>query len=333
MDNDLQTLFLPLENGDVRMEGRVLFMGAQSHPMLSALDVDVWQVWNPLAAPLSASPDLPDGPYAHVLVLLPKQVDEAKYWIALALDRLHTGGTLLAAAANDAGGNRIEKWFAEAGLTPQSHSKNKARAVWAQKPSTLSPILQDWMNAGYVQDIEFGDALSLKSQPGVFSWDRLDEGSRLLTAHLPANIGGNVADFGSGIGYLSHYLLSNRSGIGNLHLLEADARALACSRQNLADVQGKSTLHFHWADLTAPVQGLPPLDFIVMNPPFHTGKKTDAVLGQRFIATASHHLKKRGELWMVANAHLPYEKLLAEKFQNVTCVIQEYGYKIIRAIK
>lgn len=333
MNNALQTLFIPLDNGDVRADGPALFMGAQSHPSLPSLKADLWQVWKPLAAPLDASPDLQNGPYALVLVLLPKQVDEAKYWLALALDRLHTGGTLLVAAANDAGGNRIEKWLAEAGLTSQSLSKNKARAVWATKPSILSPIVQVWLTAGHARAINFGDGLKINSQAGLFSWDRLDEGSKLLVTHLPANIKGDVADFGAGIGYLSHSLLSAQPAIKNLHVLEADARALACSRQNLADVQGTRTLHFHWADLSSPVQGLPPLDVIVMNPPFHVGKSTEASLGQKFIETAAHHLKKNGQLWMVANAHLPYEKLLAEKFGNVTMITQSHGYKIIRGVK
>ncbi len=333
MNNALQTLFLPLENGDVRADGRTLFMGAQSHPALAALNVDVWQVWKPMAAPIDASPDLPDGPYACVLVLLPKQVEEAKHWLALALYRLVAGGTLLVAASNDAGGNRIEKWLAEAGLDPQSLSKNKARAVWTTRPTTLSPILQEWHEVGQDRIINIGDVLQLNSQPGLFSWDRLDEGSKLLTAHLPSDFKGNVADFGAGIGYLSHHLLTTNPAIKNLYVLEADARALALSRRNLEDVQGTRTLHFHWADLAAPVRDLPPLDVIVMNPPFHVGKSTEASLGQKFIETAAHHLKKGGVLWLVANAHLPYEKLLAEKFDTTTTIIQSQGYKIIKGVK
>ena len=78
---------------------------------------------------------------------------------------------------------------------------------------------------------------------------------------------------------------------------------------------------------------LPVLDFVIMNPPFHTGKKNDIGLGLNFIQNAAHHLRKGGVLMMVANVHLPYENHLKSLFSNFDIIAQKSGFKIIRAVK
>lgn len=329
----LQTLFLPLENGDIPPpDGRVLFLGAAAHPWLEKADVDLWQPFKPLADGISASDTPPEGAYSLALVHLPKQVDEAKQWLAYALEHLEEGGVLLAAAANDAGGSRIEGWLKEAGLVPQSHSKNKARAVWAKK-SVMPCILKNWKEGGSVRLHPVGDGLEFHTQPGLFSWDRIDPASRLLAAHFPPSLAGKVADFGAGIGYLSYCALENYPKIRTLTMVEADARALALAEKNIAAVRGGREIVALWHDATKPLQPSFAFDHVLMNPPFHTGKKTDIALGLSFIGTAAAHLKKGGVLSMVANVHLPYEAALEKLFKTSKTVVQKDGFKILRAVK
>ena len=59
-------------------------------------------------------------------------------------------------------------------------------------------------------------------------------------------------------------------------------------------------------------------DVIVMNPPFHDGRDADPMLGLKFITTAAMSLRSTGDLWLVANKHLPYENLMAETFEFST---------------
>ncbi|HEU4839372.1 MAG TPA: methyltransferase, partial [Micavibrio sp.] len=234
MQASLETLFLPLEKGDVPSKGRVLFLGAAPHPFVKNLDADLWQPFKPLAE--GAAADIPDEKYALALVHLPKQVDEAKYWLALALERLEEGGTLLAAAANDAGGSRIEGWFKEMGIAPTSLFKNKSRAVWGKK-SGLPASVELWKRGGAVRAVDIGGGLIFNTQPGLFSWDRIDPASQLLAAHLPPALSGKVADFGCGTGFLSYRALENFPKITTLALVEADIRALACALLNLESVR------------------------------------------------------------------------------------------------
>ncbi|MFA5592935.1 MAG: methyltransferase [Micavibrio sp.] len=367
MEPALQTLFLPFENENLPLKGvsggPALFLGAQDHPALATLRPDCWQPWKPHAAPLMRAglrlagggpvdgASLRDGAagysgadpvaegrtidtYGLVLALLPKQVDEAKAMLATALRALKAGGVLAAAAANDANGARIEKWLRETGMEDiVSLTKNRVRCVWGVRPETLPPQIESWREKSFPRLHDFGDGIQLKTMCGLFSWDRIDAGSALLARYLPEAACVQAADFGAGIGYLSRMLLGRASAPRDLYVIEADARALACARDNLSGIQEETALHFLWEDLTSPVAGLPPLDLVVMNPPFHKGKGEDAGIGRQFIRTAGVHLKKGGKLLMVANRHLPYEEELRRGFKDVQILAQESGFKIIGAVK
>lgn len=340
MSPSLQTLFLPLESDDVPRDRKTLFLGAQWHPFLASFPEKPHcaQFLAPQAKELESRgfdilPTRPvSGTYGLVILHLPKQVDEAKYWIALALEFLAKDGILLAAAANDAGGGRIQDWLKETGMKCDSLSKNKSRAVWGVRPEKLSDIVSGWEEQGRKQWVELKDELHFLTQPGIFGWNKIDTGSALLAEHLPDGLSGVGADFGCGYGYLSCVLLENTPP-KELHLIDYDSRATACAEENIKDVQGACQCMFHWADLSKPVKELPPLNFIVMNPPFHTGKKTDAGLGQDFIRTSAHHLRKGGWLIMVANAHLPYETILNELFFKVETLAAKDGFKVLKATK
>lgn len=148
--------------------------------------------------------------------------------------------------------------------------------------------------------------------PGLFSWDRIDPGSRLLARTLPGRMAGKVGDFGAGWGYLSWELAER--GVNELHVLEVDARGIEACRQNLAG-RDLESVHYHWKDLT--FEGCPAtnLDWAIVNPPFHQDGIRTQQLGQKIIEVALASLKKGGQLWMVSNATLPYERVLGPDCQ------------------
>jgi 16S rRNA (guanine1207-N2)-methyltransferase len=163
------------------------------------------------------------------------------------------------------------------------------------------------------------------TRPGTFSSDAPDPGSVFLVETLPRSMKGTIADLGAGWGYLARHLLDH-SAVTELHLVEAQKSALDCARHNVADPR----VRFHWADAGA-ISDLPPLDVVVTNPPFHKGRKGDPSLGVAFIEASRRLLKPAGELWLVANRHLPYEKALDQAFLDVTAIAQTPGYKIFHA--
>lgn len=163
--------------------------------------------------------------------------------------------------------------------------------------------------------------------PGVFSADGIDPASRLLGDSLPAVLGANVADLGAGWGYLAARVLE-RPGIERIDLVEADHAALACARVNVPDPRA----HFHWADVrdwTCDHR----VSTVVMNPPFHSGRSADTDLGRSFIRAAARLLMPSGQLWMVANRHLPYESALKECFGDIREAAGDARFKVFNAAR
>lgn len=210
-------------------------------------------------------------------------------------------------------------------------TKNKCRVFWTaplEGPSDPA-VAAEWAALDAVRPVADGRFVS---RPGVFAWDRIDIASALLAEHFPRDLAGRAADLGAGFGYLSVELLTRCAGITALDLYEAEGRALELARRNLAPLEARATLGFHWHDVTA---GLPrSYDVIVSNPPFHTHARADRPdIGKRFIVAAAQALNPGGRLLLVANRHLPYESVLTGSFGSVRTLAQAHGFKIVEAVR
>lgn len=269
--------------------------------------------------------------YSLVLVLPPRQRDEARALLARAVALTRPGGYVIASLGNNEGARSGEADL-ERLLGPlDTLIKNKCRAFWGGVvQGAIDPALaEQWRTLDAPRRIA-GDRFV--SRPGVFAWDRIDPASALLAGHLPPDLAGRAADLGAGFGYLSVELLERCRGILAIDVYETEARALDLARTNLEPFSSHAQLRYFWHDVTS---GLPhTYDVIVTNPPFHTpGGNERPDVGRRFIAVAAQSLNPGGRLWLVANRHLPYEGVLTESFGRVRSVAQERGFKIIEAVK
>lgn len=264
--------------------------------------------------------------YDYIFLQVPKQKIAVQAFIAKAFGALKQDGSLICVAANDAGGKTLEKTVQAFGVATQSLSKSKCRIVVTQKNKLNSNEVARAINEGMRQKMTFGNEVYV-TQPGIFGWNKIDRGSKLLIETLGDYLKGTGADFGCGYGYLSDQILKNNKTIKKLHAIDADYNALECAKENLKEFD----VEYHWEDLTC--FKLSNLDWIIMNPPFHEGKKTDSDIGKKFIENAAKSLKKNGILYMVANAYLPYEKMIDTYFSHKEKVKEQDGFKIFKAIK
>ena len=268
--------------------------------------------------------------YDLVLILPPRQRDEARASMARAVAMIKPGGRVIVSQSNDEGARSTEGDLARLTGDIQSMSKNKCRVFWTASLAQLdAPLVADWQQLDAVRPIADGRFVS---RPGIFAWDRIDVASALLAEHLPASLGGRAADLGAGFGYLSAELLTRCPNVTALDVYEAENRALELARVNLQPFEARATLNYRWHDVSI---GLPEeYDVIVTNPPFHAQRAIDRPdIGKRFIAVAANSLRPGGSLWLVANRHLPYEAVLSENFDSVRTVVQRHGYKIIAAVR
>lgn len=272
-----------------------------------------------------------DGAFNIVLVQASKSVPETQFYLAVALNHLADDGLVMIAADNKGNAGRLKKWLEQLGINHfEQESKYKAKVFWARNTGDWSlnqALMDQWLGFGALMRQE---AHGLYACAGLYGWNKIDQGSKLLIEHIPEKIGGVCADFGCGYGYLSHYLIKNHNKIKKIDVFDADFRAIDAIKRNLSEFS--SDFGYFWDDLT---QNKPmgAYERIIMNPPFHEGKKQDSDIGINFIRTAAKSLRNRGDLYMVANIHLPYEAILAQEFTKFDVLVRKNGFKVLYAVK
>ena len=244
----------------------------------------------------------PEGRYGASIVCLPRAKDRARALIAEAAG-VTDGPVIVDGLKTDGIESALKGCRKRADGVSGPISKAHGKLFWMDP----APTLDDW-RMGEPAQIEEGYVTA----PGVFSADGIDPASRALADNLPEKLGAHVIDLGAGWGYLTHRALE-RESIKRIDAIEADHAALDCARLNVTDPRA----HLHWEDA---LRWRPDTaaDTVLMNPPFHTARKADPALGRSFIAAAAEMLKPSGQLWMVANRHLPYEQTLAGLFAEVS---------------
>lgn len=338
-DPVLETLLLPFQQGVLQWPGDgALFLRARAGSALRPENFPgliCEQTFKPDADALAAV-GLPLNiderkTYPLVLILPPRQREEARALLARAVAKTAPGGRVLACQSNSEGARSMQSDLERIVGPLTTLTKNHCRAAWSaslEQPADRE-LAEAWRTLDATRSIADGRFVS---RPGVFAWDRIDVASDLLASHLPADLAGDAADLGAGFGYLSVELLNRCPRIRSLDLYEAESRALDLARANVSRLEVAIPVNYHWHDVTT---GLPrKYDAIVTNPPFHTSTQGDRPdIGRRFITVAAEALKPGGRLWLVANRHLPYETVLGASFGSVRTVVQSGGFKIIEGRK
>lgn len=308
------------------VSGRALWVNAtpdSDRAIFEGFDLSIVQGLQPLNDQLAGQgakvlPEMPTQTdlFDLVVIDIPRARALAKQWIAQAAQVLTPEGVLVVEGAKTDGIDSLHKAYRGSLTLGGTFTKAHGRAFWGH-PSEGFPL-------------PLGDDSQITPQGfvtrmGVFSADHEDAGSLALIAALPEKLKGRIGDLGAGWGLLSAHVLKLPK-VTSVDLVEADYRALAAARRNIDDARAR----FHWADATAwQPDGL--LDAVVMNPPFHTGRKGTPELGQTFVQRAAACLTPSGQLWMVANRHLPYETTLNAEFRTVKEVAGTSSFKVLCA--
>lgn len=343
-DIALDALLHPFSEGTLRWSADALFLrareGAALHARGGLQSLACTQPFKPeadrlqrIGVTLVDEDAVPAARYPLVLVLPPRQREEARALLARACAAVAPGGVVVTSVANDEGAKSREADLKQLAGTVTTLSKHHCRVSWTRPDATFDAgLLAQWAKADAPRKVISPNVPggSFMSRPGVFAWDRVDAASAMLAAALPDDLHGRVADFGAGWGYLSMQVLARCPNVASLDLYEADARATGLVFDNLADA--RVPVRFHWHDVAQGVAER--FDAIVCNPPFHAlGRGDRPDIGRAFIGAAANALKPGGRLWLVANRHLPYEHALGEGFAQVQTLAQDGGFKIVQATK
>jgi len=173
-----------------------------------------------------------------------------------------------------------------------------------------------------------GQTYRFVSKPGVFSWDNLDAGTRVLVETMKIRPGDTILDLGCGCGIIG-LIAATRAQQGRVYLADSSFVAVEAARRTLA-LNGVTNGEVHLSDGTATLRDVR-FDVVVTNPPFHQERRTDYNVAHQFIRDAANVLQRRGRLYVVANRFIRYERQMSENFYEVSVVYEDNLYRVLLA--
>ncbi|CAL4860209.1 methyltransferase [Microbacterium sp. MM2322] len=236
-----------------------------------------------------------------VLVRLPRSLDALRDVAALIATHASpevvvvAGGRLkhMTRAMNDVLGEHF-------GRIDVSLARQKSRVLFARDPRpTHDPVPA----SGREGDLE------IRAFGGAFAGARLDHGTRLLLAHLPADPAGGASedpliDFACGTGAVAAHL-ALRHPDAAVYASDQSAAAVASARATVAANGVADRVEIVRDDLLS-ARPAASASFIALNPPFHSGAALTDRLAFRLFADAARVLRPGGELWCVWNSGMAY---------------------------
>ncbi|HXH03185.1 MAG TPA: methyltransferase [Candidatus Competibacteraceae bacterium] len=216
-------------------------------------------------------------------------------------------------------GERVEQDIRGSGLR---------RAVLGRIAGHHAPPLDD-RDYGLLRPVAEEDGRVFWSKPGVFGWDKIDQGSRFLVEYVeqryPGGLPAPVLDLGCGYGYLAVH--AARLGATRVVATDNNAAAVRACRHNFAlhSIAGAVIA----ADCGAGIAERFPL--ILCNPPFHQGFAVQGGLTEHFLAASRHLLAQGGTALFVVNRFIPLERKAAAQFRRVETVADNGRFKLIGA--
>lgn len=276
---------------------------------------------------------LPEMPAqaTDVLLFLPKAKPRFQQLLQTLLQALPAAATVWVAGENSGGIKSAQKTLAErfSDVTKVANAK-RCGLIRCREPLPADAYVGSVEMAAQATAAQIVfQQWQLASLPGLFNKGEVDSGTQLLLAHLPA-LRGHVLDIGCGGGVIS--LAALAAGAESVLAVDNSAVALAAAQKTF-DLNNAKNVELLASDVFSDVPRSigGSFDFILSNPPFHSGTSTNYQPAQQLIEDSRRYLKPGGRLFLVANRHLAYEQWLEASFKRWEVLEQRNGFKVLVA--
>lgn len=277
------------------------------------------------AAEVVTAPDLWDLPQKFNTVVLPAGSHTDRELKLDLIDQgfhiLNPGGQFITLSEYEKDtefAKHHKKIFGKCGETPSSKS---GMAFFSTKPNEPRERRRHEMH--FHAKIAGGPSMDFLSRPGVFSYGRMDKGSRALLEVADVKDGDRVLDLGSGCGVVG-CLLSTKAKLGHLTFIDSHLRANAVCEIN-AKANGVANYEIVTSET---MDGLPAngFDLILANPPYYG----DSMVARLFVGKSRDLLKPGGKFLIVTKMPTAVVPIIFETFGGCD-VVENRGYSIVVA--
>jgi 23S rRNA (guanine1835-N2)-methyltransferase len=304
VNDECGALSLPLQGSSVWTDSQLAIESITRNANRLQLEV-------PVIIPAS---EVPEAIFELVLLRIPKQLSLLRYQLDVLREHTPDGTSIVCAGMDKHLPRSIAATLAaHIGPTERHRGQRKARLFSTRLDKSCQPPATD-LPQFYCEQL----GGSIETLPNVFSGEQLDIGSRLLLEQFPALPQAQcVVDLGCGCGVLGLAAMAHYPQ-AQIHFLDESDLAVANTRHNVQRLfpERVHSSGFLRADGFRGYRGAAP-DLILCNPPFHQQHVVDDYSGRRLIKQAARALAPGGELWLVANRHLPYGKTMHSSFSQV----------------
>lgn len=271
-----------------------------------------------------------DNSLSHIFYRISKEKPVVHHIINSAHRMLIPGGRLYLCGQKNEG---IKTYIEKAGILfgcEKSQQKNgTAYTAILKKITTATTTPLDDSNYAELRPVATLNSLTAYSKPGLFGWNKIDQGSEFLIQHLPELLAclpkppRHLLDLGCGYGYLT--LMTAGLALQERVLTDNNAAALITARYNCE--QNHLAARIIAADGGDSIHQT--FDLILCNPPFHQGFSLDGDLTDKFVVASRRLLAKGGLALFVVNQFIPLERKARDYFNKVNMVANNGSFKLI----
>lgn len=270
--------------------------------------------------------------YNSALIFISKSKTENEQYFKETVLKLQPGNDIYVIGPNDGGIRGFEKTIKQYAPVETFDTARKCRLlhmlcsqelITTVSALSLSKKYELYGNNGKIH-------FFVTSLPGVYCNDRLDEGTRLLLSYLDHHDLSkckSILDAGTGSGVIAIYL---KKMYPDAVVSGCDINAFALESGQNNSSKANTEVNFFPNDM---LENTDRYKLIISAPPFNPGLKDLTTAAKKLISEAEKHLSTNGKLIIVANAFLPYEKMLLSVFNEVKTPTIIGNYKIYEVLK
>ncbi len=262
------------------------------------------------------------------LLGLPVSPGFAKALLSAALEALAPYGKLLVAGHRTLGGDAALRAAQTIGQ-PRVLSQDDTYIVFEIQTPLTERIPPDWTALQKPQPFEYpayGTTYTVYSQPGIFSWDKLEKGAAFLIDNLEMLAlpqGGVILDAGCGYGLLGQVLRAYTRAQKTVWV-DINRLAIMATQHGLP---AETVLCADLTQTTLPDYG--PFDLIFCNPPFYDPYKDNTDFMRLFTPRVPAMLKPGGVFLVVTRAVFKFHEFMAQHFPSMEIVTEQDGFCIM----